>query len=413
MTRRRRTAANGEGSLYEEADYGRPDPETGKRPIRRMIWVATYRLDGDHRLKRARGKTRAEAVRARAEAIERHRNQGTVKAVEARQITLAELAGRWRSQVIEVDIQMRTTSQDFYRKEVARFGPLLGLPVVEVDYRQVMAWRSDLVKAGRVPKTVNSTVGTLRRVLDFGVDSNIIPTNPVVRVKALKLPAARDDRYTLSADETARLLGVTDTNRYGAVVSLLFLQGWRISEALGLAWGDIDFAASTADVQRGCHDDPLEGLSLGPVKTGATEGLKLLTPGVIARLQARRVQADKERAAVGEAWPTHRYEGAEVEPVFLTAKGGLVRRQTIDSLMRRAGTSIGLDGSKLGTHVGRRSKATRMRSAGESSESIALSLGQTDVKTTRRSYVQGPGDELRRVEQAASRLLDVPFVPPS
>ena len=50
---------------------------------------------------------------------------------------------------------------------------------------------------------------------------------------------------------------------------------------------------------------------------------------------------------------------------------------------------------------------------GESSERIALSLGQSDVKTTKRSYIQGAGDELRRVEQAASRLLDVPFVPPS
>lgn len=413
MTRRRRTAANGEGSLYEEPDYGRPDLETGKRPIRRMVWVATYRLPGDHRLKRARGKTRAEAVRARADAIARHSDQGAVKAAEARTITLAELAGRWLSQVIEVDRDMRSTSRDFYRKEIARFGPLLGLPVVEVDYTRVMAWRAELVKAGRVPKTVNSSVGTLRRVLDFGVNSDIIDANPAARVKALKLPAARDDRYTLSGDETAQLLAVTDHNRYGAVVALLFLQGWRVSEALGLAWGDIDFVAGTAIVQRGCHDDPLEGLSLGPVKTGATIGVKLLTPGVVARLEARRVQADRERATADEAWPTHRYDGAEVEPIFLTAKGGLVRRQTIDSLMRRAGTSVGLDASKLGTHVGRRSKATRMRSAGESSERIALSLGQSDVKTTKRSYIQGAGDELRRVEQAASRLLDVPFVPPS
>jgi hypothetical protein len=130
------------------------------------------------------------------------------------------------------------------------------------------------------------------------------------------------------------LLSVTDTNRYGAAVALLFLRGWRISEALGL--GRHRLRGRSANVERGCHDDPLTGLSLGPVKTGATVGLKLLTPGVVARLQARRAQADRERAAAGETWPTYVYEGAEVEPFFLTAKGGLVRRQTIDSLMRHA-----------------------------------------------------------------------------
>ena len=49
-------AANGEGSLYQEADGS---------------WRATYRVPGESRIRRVRGRTRDEALRRRVDAVER------------------------------------------------------------------------------------------------------------------------------------------------------------------------------------------------------------------------------------------------------------------------------------------------------------------------------------------------------
>lgn len=51
-------------------------------------------------------------------------------------------------------------------------------------------------------------------------------------------------------DETTALLMAVKDHRLAAAVALLFLQGWRISEVLGLAWEDLDLDAGTAHVRR-------------------------------------------------------------------------------------------------------------------------------------------------------------------
>ena len=38
--------------------------------------------------------------------------------------------------------------------------------------------------------------------------------------------------------------------RLGAAVTLLFCQGWRVGEVLGLAWEDLDLEAGTARIRR-------------------------------------------------------------------------------------------------------------------------------------------------------------------
>jgi len=40
------------------------------------------------------------------------------------------------------------------------------------------------------------------------------------------------------------------TDRLGAAVAVLFVQGWRVSEVLGLGWEDLDLDAGVALVRR-------------------------------------------------------------------------------------------------------------------------------------------------------------------
>lgn len=74
-------------------------------------------------------------------------------------------------------------------------------------------------------------------------------------------------------------------------------QGWRISEALGLAWKDIDIESRTVRLRRGSTYTDGVGMVLGPTKTRRTAGSQSLSPTVIAVLAKRREVQDEERSS--------------------------------------------------------------------------------------------------------------------
>jgi hypothetical protein len=78
----------------------------------------------------------------------------------------------------------------------------------------------------------------LRQILAAGVDHGLVPVNVVDRVKAPKVTPK--SARALDADDARRLIIAAREHRLGAAVALLFVQGWRVSEVLGLAWSDLD-----------------------------------------------------------------------------------------------------------------------------------------------------------------------------
>ncbi len=121
------------------------------------------------------------------------------------------------------------------------------LPVVDLDYRVVTEWQASLART-LAPRTVRHHRQTLAQVVDEAVKMGALVGNPVRSVKPLQVTDA--DGVALDRDETRALLAAARDHRLGAAVALLFLQGWRVSEVLGLAWEDLDLEAGTALVQR-------------------------------------------------------------------------------------------------------------------------------------------------------------------
>ena len=102
------------------------------------------------------------------------------------------------------------------------------------------------------------------QVLGVAVDHGFLTANPWDRVKRVK--RVKTARYTLTPEDSHRLIEHLDGNRYGAVVAILFTEGWRISEVLGLTWSDFDWDAGTVTVRYGVHDLPDTGLAIGEPK---------------------------------------------------------------------------------------------------------------------------------------------------
>jgi integrase len=143
------------------------------------------------------------------------------------------------------------------------------LAVVDLDYRVVTEWQAKLAQE-LAPRTVWNHRQTLALVVDEAVKMGALVANPVRSVKPLRATDA--EGVALDRDETRALLAAARDHRLGAAVALLFLQGWRVSEVLGLAWEDVDFDAGTALLRRASVYVDGRGQQLGPRKTEGARG---------------------------------------------------------------------------------------------------------------------------------------------
>ena len=249
------------------------------------------------------------------------------------------------------------------------------------------------------------TRSTIRQMFASAVDLEVIRTNPVDRVKPPKVN--RSPGRVLTRDELVRLIAEVDQHRYAAVVAIMFTVGLRVSEVLGLAWCDIDLDAGTAHVRRAVVAGE-GGRRFGPTKTEGATGVHHLAEGTVERLRAWKAQQAEERLLAGPLWRTHTYESRPLDPVFTKQDGGLVARQQIDKLLRRAGEKVGIDSSRLGTHVGRRTVVTALYMAGTDIGDIARHVGHASPATTSR-YIASLGERPLRTARLAAELLDTPM----
>lgn len=375
---------NREGSVYAIADG---------------TWRATwFDRAGKMRVVRGRDRRAVEARRAEAAAADRHVGSTTF----TKHTTVAELADWWLDNVAAGNV--RPSSLGKYQDRVARIAAGLGtIPVVDIRGEGIAGWLAQLGRDGLAPSTVRDTKATLNQVLEVAVDFELIPRNPAAKVKA---PKARDpEGRALTIDEAKALLTAAAGERLGAAVWLLFVQGWRVSEVLGLAWEDLDLAAGTATVKRACVYVDGQGTVLGPPKTEGAKGVHHLDPSVVIALQAHRRRQAEEQMAARDVWTTHTYDGRPVSLVFTTLTGGLVNRQQVTKVVARAAAAAGIDPKGLGTHSGRRTVITALYGqAGIDLEDIARHVGHASSATT-AGYVRNLGKRRENTQAAVARLF--------
>jgi integrase len=372
-------APNREGSVYRQAD-GR--------------WCATWWVPGEKRPRKATGKTQQEAIdrRAKRRAVA-GQDAGALR-------TVGGLSDWWLHNVHRQAVRPSSwaKSEDRVRRIKATLGEL---PVEDLDYRAVTEWQARLARE-LAPRTVRHHRQTLAQVVDEAVKMGVLVGNPVRSVKPLRVTDSAG--VALDKDETAALLMAIKDHRLAAAVALLFLQGWRVSEVLGLAWEDLDLDAGTAHVRRASVYVDGRGQQLGPPKTEGARGEHWLMPTVVALLVKRRVDQEQERAAA-PVWAETTYEGERIHLVFTTPIGGLVLRQTVSKVVKQAARTAGI-AADLGTHAGRRTVVTTLFVDGdEALEDIARFVGHSRPSTT-AGYVKRLGHRPQAVAKRAANVLD-------
>lgn len=376
-------AGNGEGTVYYHATVD--------------AWRASYVVNGKR--KWVQGPTQKVAVERRDKAVAEGLRVRKGPTRFTAKTTVRQFADWWLND--EVRHRVRSSTLDEARTRINRLGPLLDEPVVAVTLEGLISWQSDLL-ARLAARTVANTRVTVCQMFRRSVQIGLLPFSPAAELLAPTVD--KEPGRALTVDEATRLITATSALRYGPVVHLLYTQGPRVSEALGLSWDDIDFTAGTVVVRRAVTHDKLHGLHLGPPKTKGAKGVHYLAPGVMTALKAHRRRQSTERLAC-PIWRTYTYEGATVDLVFTQEDGALVSRQHIDTMVRRIARTIDIDTKGLGTHAGRRTVITALHEAGASDEDIARHVGHASPTTT-RGYFARHGDRPRDTAALAARLLD-------
>ena len=207
------------------------------------------------------------------------------------------------------------------------------------------------------------------------------PDDPTIDLEGVRVPSGIPK--PLTEDQVTRLLaevaGSTPQHRRDlALLELLYATGARISEAVGLSMGDIDF------------DERLVRL----YGKGAKERIVPYGGAAATALEAW-FSPDGRGRLVPRQW--RRRDDAEA--VFLNLRGGRLSRQAAWMVVKKYGQQAGIE-ADLSPHVLRHSCATHLLDHGADLRVVQEMLGHASISTT-QVYTRVSQERLWEVYRSA------------
>ena len=137
-----------------------------------------------------------------------------------------------------------------YRRAIAAFNDFLGEgDLLAATRRDIEAWRACQEEAGLAPSTIATRLTALRGLYGILFDEEAIARDPAGRARLPKVPA-ESPRQGGAAAEVRAMIRVCDPEtaigmRDRTMLVTLSVQGWRISELLGLRVEDLGHKVAT------------------------------------------------------------------------------------------------------------------------------------------------------------------------
>ncbi len=214
------------------------------------------------------------------------------------------------------------------------------------------------LRAARAPSTVARATSTLRGLFAFLVEEGFRPDDPSSHVKAVR--RGRRLPKPLDEEEVTRLLDAVPRatprdRRDRALLELLYGTGVRVSEALGVELGDLDFDERLIRV------------------TGKGNKQRLVPMGSILESALRDYLGPGGRVELATRAGTR---------LLLNNRGGPLSRQGVDLIIARRALEAGVERSRVSAHVFRHSCATHMLAHGADIRVVQELLGHASIATT-------------------------------
>ncbi|MGD2044577.1 MAG: site-specific tyrosine recombinase XerD [Gemmatimonadota bacterium] len=264
-----------------------------------------------------------------------------------------------------------------YTRDLTRWRTfVVGLGVKEpadVTPRQMREWVFSLKDAGLAPTSIRRAQSALRTYFGFLLAEKAVAADPTDRLEAPRVSRKLPEFLTL--DEVGRLLDALDDSkalfwRDRSILEMLYATGVRVSELVELPLTSLDLEEGFVTVfGKGSKE------RLVPVGEPALRAVGRYLRDVRPRL-------DKGKGA---------------GRVFLNARGGPMRRESVWSIVKNAASRAGI-AKTVSPHTLRHTFATHLVEGGADLAAVQELLGHADIATT-QIYTHLDRDYLRDVHR--------------
>lgn len=324
----------------------------------------------------AYGKTVAEA-REKQKAQEELIRQGIT---QRRDISLAAYADSWMK--ARHGTVSEATEHVTGRTLKAIIDRLGARRLRDIQQRDVIEMRADMLAEGRSPYYINARIARLKSVLNAAVIARYIAYNPAKGIQPLKDSEAVQARDTihraLTTEELEAVLSYTDSTIYGPVFRLLLYTGMRAGEALALTDADIDTEAGVIHITK-------------TVSTDST-GIRLISPTPKTQASRRDIPLTDQVKDILPKDITGR--------LFSTPEGGLVIAANLDRVLYRFFTRHRPDIEPFSCHALRDTFATIMVDQGCPPHVLRDILGHKTLTMTMDLYYHNSSSNSKRAMEA-------------
>lgn len=318
--------------------------------------------------------TKQAAERELAEAIKRVEG-GLIESDR----TVATLIAEWlESKATSRKVTARTLADYTYQAEKYVL-PVLGpVKLRSLRFHHAQTLVNYLAREGKASETVRKAYRVLYGALAFGVRLQLLSHNPAGNVELPRLD--RRQMHALSADEARRFMGAVRDNRHEALFAFLLGTGCRPSEALALAWSDLDLERGAVTIRRSVER---VGTALSVVERTKTQGslrTLALSRALTDVLRAHRARQAQHALGLGQG-----YDRA-ADLVFANDSGGLLdSRNVVNRYFKPALARAGLS-SAIRLYDLRHSHATLLLHEGVNVKAVAARLGHASAAMTLDRY---------------------------
>jgi len=274
-----------------------------------------------------------------------------------------------------------------YRRAIHLLDTFLGdRPLEEATRRDIEAWRTAQEDSGRAPATIAKRMSAVAGLYDFMVDEEVVTRSPAARARRPKV-ADESPRQGVSPAEVRAMIQACDPEtviglRDRTMIITLSVQGWRISELLGLHVEDL-------------------GEELGhKVATISGKGAKVSRVPLAGDVWACMIRWMNTADITSGPLMVPVMKGGRVE------HGRSISRQAADNRIKRIAETAGFT-RRVHAHLFRHGCATLALESGVPLHQVQDHLRHADPRTTRRydSHRLSLGNPAAHV--VASKLMGV------